>query len=726
MKKNTAYILIIFFTVFSYPFLSLSQDISAEAVKSLTSQQKIFSKELPIEIEADSLFYDKELNTYVAEGSVRITHGKSIIKADKVFVDMNERMGRAEGDVSVTHENGDTIKSSSLNFDLDKESAIIINGSFFFNEESMTVESDEIKKIDSETYSTTNTMFTTCDCTGGKKPSWSFFAKRTKFKEEGMFRATHVFFRIKNIPIFYSPFFAVPIKTKRASGFLMPKFAYSKLRGFKLDNSFFINLGPSKDMTLFLDLESARGMGGGIEARYMASKKTMGEFDFYYFSEKDIDRVRSFRSNDVNLAYPNTAGFDRYRLTLEHRQKDLLSLDFRLSADIVSDDEYFVDFAKDEEERAREAVQSGVSLTKHFKKTVLIARASYYDNLFSEDDFEVFQKLPRLIINHDGSKVPFTPFYFAPYVEYVNFERRKDYEGQRLILSPRVFMPVNIFNYAEFNVDYKPMLIKYMDDNIKEYEKQRFVYEVKADLLTTLVKYFGKSENSLYRHSIRPKISYNYIPPIDKEREDTLNEYDSIENMKRKNEINYSLNMVVTGKYIEKEKKKTRYRDLLYFDISQSYNLLEKYEESFGLDGKEPYSDVNTELILRPTFGTVASFKAVFDPYEKYVKNHNSYVSLKDKRGDSILLTHTYVRGKDEFVGGTLTIKPFSNMSLKYGESRNITDDVVISKLYGMDIFGECWKLALSYKEKLEEEIVFLSLTLKGLGELFQTESRIN
>ncbi|MBI5875837.1 MAG: LPS-assembly protein LptD, partial [Deltaproteobacteria bacterium] len=529
-----------------------------------------FKKDQPIEITADSLTYDKPKDTYHAEGNVVIIQGKSSIRADKATVDMAASHATAIGNVESVSEEGNILRGDSLEFDIDAKAGVVINGRLFFKKGNLHVVASEIKKTGDESYSAHRGFFTTCDCAEDESPAWGFYSSDTDVTVGEYLTAWNSLFYIKKAPVFYFPYLAFPVKRERQTGFLTPKAGYSRLRGFKFDNSFFWAISESQDATFYFDIESRRGLGKGMEYRYILSRQSEGEFYFYHFKETDIDRVREFRKGSDNLSRPKTADDDRW--FLEYKHTELLPYDIGLKADIkkVSDDEYFIDFGKNTNERSLESLESNISMTKTWNKFNLVTQFRYFDNLLVEENRATLQRLPEITLTGADRQIMDTPFHFSMESSFVNFERKQGSTGQRVDVHPTVSLPLNPGGYFEF----KPWAgaretLYWVKNPPQDKFHDRASYDLNADLTTTFVRIYSWDENNppspplvkspsappfskgdegglqKVRHTIRPKIVYTYIP---EQVQDDLPVFDGIDRIAQRNDFTYSLNTILTGK----------------------------------------------------------------------------------------------------------------------------------------------------------------------------------
>ena len=101
---------------------------------------------------------------------------------------------------------------------------------------------------------------------------------------------TNSLFRVKCVPVLYLPIFYYPInKEDRATGFLMPLYGTSTIKGHTLSNAFFWAINRSQDATFLYDWFSKTGQGLGGEYRYVAAPGSDGQIRFYNLNEHEAE-----------------------------------------------------------------------------------------------------------------------------------------------------------------------------------------------------------------------------------------------------------------------------------------------------------------------------------------------------------------------------------------------------------------------------------------------------
>ena len=83
--------------------------------------------------------------------------------------------------------------------------------------------------------------------------------------------------KVKGVPMFYLPVMYYPIQgDDRATGFLLPTYGSSAIRGQSISNAFFWAINRSQDATISHDWFTKRGQGVGAEYRYVPGPGSQG------------------------------------------------------------------------------------------------------------------------------------------------------------------------------------------------------------------------------------------------------------------------------------------------------------------------------------------------------------------------------------------------------------------------------------------------------------------
>ena len=669
--------------------------------------------ELPIEVTADSISFDGASNTYKAEGNVIISQGGITLKAERLTADLKAQLATATEGLTLTDEGGNEITAARVTLNLEDKTAYIEDGRLYFRlkpEGRIIITGKEIRKTGPERYTSLVTTYTTCDCNEDEKPDWSFHTKSSELIVGERFTGRGALFKVRGVPLIYSPYVTFPLKTERKSGLLTPGFSISKLRGFTISNSLFWAISDSRDATLYLDIETRRGVGTGGEFRYIRSKRSHGELNLYYFNEKDIERVRSFRLGDDNLGRPKTAGTKRWLLSFTG--SEVLTLGVKLSADInvISDDEYYMDFGEGTL-RSLEGVESTISLTKNWPGATLTGEVRNFDNLLVANDGIVVQRYPEVRFSTIPKRLASSQLLTSIDSTFVNLYRRTGEKALRLDLRPTASLPMTIGGIVEFTPSVTAIGTLY---NISSNGggtggyKDRFTYEAKGDLRTTLVRY-SASKSSPLRTTLRPRVRYTYLPGT---RDQGVAQFDSFDITTGKNIVEYSLNSTITSKGGNYDRK-------VYLNIEQSFDVNESTRriDTPG-DRREPFSNLSGEVIFSPYSWLRVRGEGEYQPYIRRVIGFDASLYIESPKGNDDRLSISYLFSDDvtEYIELRGRKMILGKVEAEFAERFSFDKGTSIESNYTLTYHSGCWEAGLSYRSRLEENTLFFTVGLQGLG----------
>ena len=110
---------------------------------------------------------------------------------------------------------------------------------------------------------------------------------------------TNTILRVKGVPVMYLPIFYYPIQEDdRATGFLLPIYGTSTVRGQSISNAFFWAINRSQDATFVHDWYSKTGQGFGGEYRYELGGGNRGNAAVNLLNEHAADYQQSDGSGE--------------------------------------------------------------------------------------------------------------------------------------------------------------------------------------------------------------------------------------------------------------------------------------------------------------------------------------------------------------------------------------------------------------------------------------------
>ena len=150
---------------------------------------------------------------------------------------------------------------------------------------------EKLEKLGPRKYRITRGGFTTCV---QPTPRWEVTSGSVVLNLDDYAIANNTVLRVKGVPVFYLPILYYPIRNdQRATGFLLPTYGASTLRGQSLSNAFFWAINRSQDATFFHDWFTRTGMGEGSEYRYIAGLQSAGNVRAYRFVQHETQYTQS-------------------------------------------------------------------------------------------------------------------------------------------------------------------------------------------------------------------------------------------------------------------------------------------------------------------------------------------------------------------------------------------------------------------------------------------------
>jgi LPS-assembly protein len=215
---------------------------------------ELATKDTKIYAEEAELFLDED--RALATGNVLVTQGSNRIAADRADFNIKTRLGtfyHATGLATMAPPKvgprPGLIAPPTTNQPTDV---------YFFGE--------RIEKIGPKKYRITNGGFTTCV---QPTPRWDLHADTVVLNVDHYTMLKQAVLTVKGVPMLYVPVLYYPTKKdERATGFLIPTYGASTLRGQQLHNAFFWAIDRSQDATFMHEWYSKIGQGGSGEYRY--------------------------------------------------------------------------------------------------------------------------------------------------------------------------------------------------------------------------------------------------------------------------------------------------------------------------------------------------------------------------------------------------------------------------------------------------------------------------
>ena len=140
-----------------------------------------------------------------------------------------------------------------------------------------------LEKIGPRTYRLTDGWFSTCV---QPNPRWEMTGSSGTVTLNERVLLKNAVLKVKGVPVFYLPVLYYPLGEKdRSSGFLIPTYTSSSVRGPGLSTAYFWAISRNQDATFYYDWFSRAGYAVGSEYRVVTQPGSQGDATFYMRDE---------------------------------------------------------------------------------------------------------------------------------------------------------------------------------------------------------------------------------------------------------------------------------------------------------------------------------------------------------------------------------------------------------------------------------------------------------
>jgi LPS-assembly protein len=608
---------------------------------------------------------------------------------------------------------------------------------------------DTVSKIGPKKYRITRGGFTTCV---QPTPRWELSSGTLTLNLNDYAFLTNTVLRVKGVPVFYLPAAYYPMQEdQRSTGFLLPTYGTSTIRGQAISNAFFWAVNRSHDATFFHDWFTRAGQGYGSEYRYITNAQSSGNLRVYRFSQKAAE----FRQDDVTTTLPESESFEVRATATQTVARGLRA---RARVDYFSDvvtQQLYQQNLYDASRRSR--IIQGALTGSWGKYNAGIA----YDQseVFNDEHTSfVYGSTPRI----NGGVAPTalfgSPLYASATGEYATLPYRSELDGEtiassdrgltRIDVAPLVRMPFSRWTFLTLNTSTAYRLTRY-SESLNDQGIQvpvpfnRSYFDIRADavgpVFTKIWDAASDSRAERFKHVIEPAFGYQQTTPIDDFRRTPLltNNADFVIGGAAR--FTYGL----TNRLLRRDRPRDGLpgaaREFLSVSLQQTYysdSEASQYDPTYAssVTTRSPVDLSPVALTVRysPTLTTSASMRIEQDVSgdglqslsatgNVYFGTHSANASLSRRRLDKNATADTYLNtgASTSFAGGRMS----ATYSLSWDIERNYIQSQAMSATY----FAQCCGFGVEFQNynyaQFSSSIpvpsdrrINFSFTLAGLG----------
>lgn len=588
-------------------------------------------------LEANIIRYNKTSGEVQAEGSAVYRDIDVVLRADIIKVNTETKLGSASGNVEL-----------------------------FYTKENIRITGSELQRLSEKDYHLESCSITTCD---GDRPSWSLRASNADFRLGRSISSTNMRFRVGSVPIFYSPYFWTPALVEKQSGFLFPDLGYSNNLGSIFKLKYYWMISQNQDATFQLDTFSKRGIGTGVEYRYL-EKNSKGDTWLYHIDDQQTGR-------------------EFLELKLGNDQQFGKNLNGFLNINTVSGKNFYREFIPSQEEKIQRYLENTGHLSWRKDMLRLFATERVLQNLESTSrDLATTSEVGGRLFSTLRTLQNSLPLYLSIDSALDQFTRNNGPEGQRLHITPTLVGAMKL-PYVTLNslVRYRKTIYRLSSDQPNR-DINEDALTVKAKLASKLYKAYG-----LTGHYIEPELTHSYVT-TGGGGGDTPR-FDSVDVTDEKNLT--SLRLV-----------NRLYRnggEVLRINLSGGYDFM---------DNNTPWTNLASDLVINGPLRFTAS--AYYNVYKAGFDSVNTDLRFNWSTTGHVAVGYRYVRGNADTYLLETAYRPWSALDL-FGK---LWYDARGGGLRELKVRGtytrQCWGVSLSLVERPEESKVMAGITLKGLG----------
>jgi len=638
--------------------------------------------------------------------TVTETRTLTTIKADWIAYDVNMGTIKARGNLIIDL-GPDRLTAETGEVNLNDETGMFTEAAIIREHKDLHLEGRVIEKTGDMTYRIQDGWVITCKLKEGQTAPWSFASRDADITDGGYALLKHATFRIKDVPVLYTPFMVLPVKRERQTGFLFPAISSSDRDGLGLALPFYLSLSPSSDLTVYPEFMAERGLMAGLEFRYVLEQDSKGTLmaNYLHDSLTDPSEVEYYR--DGNYTHTNK---DRYWVRGKVDQ-EINGWITRLDLDIVSDRDYLTEFTSGltgfntSNERFLDVFGRGFEYKTIDERKNTLRVVKYWQDMALEGEVlgindvretkfspTPLWKLPAF--NFTGLlPLKETRINFDWDANYVNYWREDGLGAHRVDLYPRLTAPIPLSEYLETTAEVGLRNTSYV---VQEYGDEweyddtfenRFVPDFQTEIGTTLVRDFGVRMGSIntLSHTFRPFVNYLYIPDVD---QDDLPQLDDIDTIFDRNLITYGLDnfFKVSGKLLGRDYD----RNYGSIKITHGYDL--RSEES-----DTPFEPVNVEISYQPLTNLNIRYDTDIDTYGDGVLTYRVMGGYRNSRGDFLSADYRYYKLFDiNSVSANARVNLFYRLVAGYTIERSIADSKTVEENIALIYQQPCWSVELS------------------------------
>ena len=738
--------------------------IAAIAVSLGASAQEIIppSAQTTVRLEAEQ--QRKEGDVFFADGKVEIQYKNLTLHADHVQYNSKTYLAVAQGkvilDVDTQHMTADSgdfnVRSGEGTFKNVRGTVVMSprpNAYVLVSPNPLSFEAQEVRRINNSTYVIDHAWLTVCI---PDKPSWKFYTTHATLHVDHTVALLNANFRLFRIPLLYMPYATVPAgHNLRQSGFLLPEFSDTSLKGIVLGDAYYWAPNSWTDLTLGGAYLSLRGWQQNGEFRAKPWENVSISAKYFGVIDRGLPA----------LAIPKQGGHSA-QFELDAR----LHGGWRAVADLnqLTSQVFQLAFAPTFGEAVNSEVRSSAFLTNNFQGfSVNLAANSYKNflNLSPPASVDLRSAPEARVGSVDQSPWLHLPIYFGGDAFAGAVHRDDEHLGapdpvtgaqpvvpgivtggavERSEIAPRVVVPLRWGPWLGVTTSYTVRVTSYgaqiIGGEVVNDPTHRITGELNVDLRPPTLERIWETRSGKWKHTIDPEIEYNYVRGVNQF--DQFIRFDEDETLTDTNEFMYSITQrlfrrkgngqadeLVSWKIAQKYYFDPTFNGALVPGTRNVFQALDSITPFAFADEPRHFSPIDSDLRITPGGAYDAEVRLDYDTVRHKLTTAGTLLKLRPYNNFNFTVAHFSI-------DNTTILQPLANQiraqvgygdlnrrgwNAMFGFSYDVKQGVLQNQVAQVSYNGSCCGIAFEYRRlaipPIRTENQFrVALTIANIG----------
>jgi LPS-assembly protein len=692
----------------------------------------------------------KEGDSFFADGKVEIQYKNLELRADHVQYNDKTYMAVAQGNVQLdvdtqhlTADSGDfNVRSGEGRFEHVRGTVVMAhrpNSYILVSPNPLSFEAQEVRRLDSSTYLIEHAWLTVCQ---PDKPSWKFFTPHATLHVNRSVALVNANFRLFRIPLLYMPYATAPAGNNlRQSGFLLPEFSDTSLKGVVLGDAYYWAPKSWTDLSIGGAYLSRRGWQQNGEFRAKPWENVSISAKYFGVIDRGLPLLNISKQGGHSAQFELDARLhDGWRAVADLNQ--LTSQIFQLA------------FAPTFGEAVNSEVRSSAFLTNNFRGlSVDVAAQSYKNflNLQPEVSVDLRAAPEARFSSVDQAPWKRLPIYFG--VDTFAGAVHRDDEHlsppdqvtglqtvvpgivtggavERSEFAPRVVLPLHWGPWLGMTTSYAVRVTSYgaqvVDGTVVNDAFRRTTGELNVDLRPPTLERIWETKSGKWKHTIDPEIEYNYVRGVNQF--DQFIRFDEDETLTDTNEFMYSITQrlfrragdgqadeLVSWKIAQKYYFDPTFNGALVPGTRNVFQALDSITPFAFADEPRHFSPIDSDLRITPGGAYDAEVRLDYDTVRHRVTTAGTLLKLRPYNNFNFTVAHFSIDNTSVLnpVASQSVLQPVANQiraqigygdlnrrgwNAAFGFSYDVKQGIAQNQLAQVSYNGSCCGIALEYR----------------------------